>query len=271
MTILVFGLLGLIIGSFLNVIVLRKGARPITGRSSCMSCGYTLHWYDLIPIVSWLALRGRCRKCGSCVSIQYPLVEASTAILFALLAPISIIGFSLPFPIDILFVLDYLAIVAFLVAIAAYDFLHTIIPDGWAYSFGALAFVSQLLTPLPIDFPWMQFFLAGPIAASPLFFLWLVSGGRWMGLGDAKLSLGIGWLLGPIVGLEAVMFSFILGTVILVPLMLAERAITHMRGFSVAVRGLTMKSEVPFGPFLILSCLIFWFAQLYGVQLPLPF
>ena len=269
MIIFALGVLGLIIGSFLNVVVLRKGARSLTGRSGCMSCGYALHWFDLIPVVSWLALRGRCRKCGSRISVQYPLVEASTAVLFALIGLWITPAF---FHIGIwpLFV-TYLGICALLIAIAAYDFLHTIIPDAWAYSFAVLAFVSQLLTPLPNDFPWAQFFFAGPIAAFPLFLLWFVSGGRWMGLGDAKLALGIGWLLGYPTGLIAVMLSFILGTVILLPLMFAERAITHMRGFGEASSGLTMKSEVPFGPFLILACLLFWFAKLYGVQLPLPF
>ena len=81
--VLAFGILGLCVGSFLNVIILRRGKRSLSWRSECMSCAKTLAWYDLIPIASWVILRGRCRACGSSISIQYPLVEAATAILFA--------------------------------------------------------------------------------------------------------------------------------------------------------------------------------------------
>jgi hypothetical protein len=80
--VLVFGVLGLCVGSFLNVIILRRGKRSLSWRSECMSCAKTLAWYDLIPIASWVILRGRCRACGSSISIQYPLIEAATAILF---------------------------------------------------------------------------------------------------------------------------------------------------------------------------------------------
>jgi prepilin signal peptidase PulO-like enzyme (type II secretory pathway) len=90
-----------------------------------------------------------------------------------------------------------------------------------------------------------------------------------MGLGDPKLALGIGWLLGFPLGVVAIFFSFILGSIVLVPIMLYERIVTHMRTGTTSLAGLTMKSEVPFGPFLIASCLIFWVLGLYGVQIPL--
>jgi Bacterial Peptidase A24 N-terminal domain len=78
-----FGMFGLIVGSFFNVVIIR-GTGALIGRSACMSCGKTLAWYDMVPVVSWFLLRGRCRTCGSALSIQYPLVEGATAILFAL-------------------------------------------------------------------------------------------------------------------------------------------------------------------------------------------
>jgi prepilin signal peptidase PulO-like enzyme (type II secretory pathway) len=93
--------------------------------------------------------------------------------------------------------------------------------------------------------------------------------GRWMGLGDPKLALGIGWLLGLPLSIVAVFASFILGTLVLVPMLVYERLVTHTGGEGVSDAGLTMKSEVPFGPFLIASCLIFWVVGLYGVQIPL--
>ena len=260
MSVFVFGILGLIIGSFLNVVVLRRGARALEGRSACMSCGKLLAWYDMIPVFSWLMLFGRCRHCGSRISVQYPLVEGSTAVLFALIGGAPHASF--------FYQTVACIIIALLVAIAAYDFLHTIIPDAWAYSFAGLALVCGLVFGL-VPGTWYLELIAGPIAALPLFLLWLVSAGKWMGLGDAKLALGIGWLLGPAVGIVAIMSSFILGTLILIPWMLAGRLITHMQGGRSAATGITMKSEVPFGPFLILSCLLFWLSQLYGVPLTL--
>src|SRR3989344_9700256 len=77
-----FGLFGLIVGSFLNVLILRWGTRPLTGRSACMSCGRTIPWYDLVPVFSWILLGGQCRSCGSRISLQYPLVESVTGLLF---------------------------------------------------------------------------------------------------------------------------------------------------------------------------------------------
>src|SRR3989344_8216595 len=184
---LLFGLFGLIIGSFLNVLILRHGARRVGGRSACMSCGSRIEWYDNIPVFSWLALRGRCRTCGSAISIQYPLVEASTGALFAL------IGASIPTPIDVAHVVEQLlpacVIASLLIAIAAYDIRHTIIPDAWAYSFACAAIVWGFFALEP-QYGLPVFILSGPIAALPLFSLWAMSRGRWMGLGDVKLALG---------------------------------------------------------------------------------
>ncbi|MDO8561738.1 MAG: prepilin peptidase, partial [bacterium] len=90
----IFGLFGLIIGSFLNVLIVRGGVRALSGRSACMSCGRGIPWYDLIPVFSWVLLRGRCRFCRSKISVQYPLVELTTALLFAALgaSPVSLIA-----------------------------------------------------------------------------------------------------------------------------------------------------------------------------------
>ena len=167
--------------------------------------------------------------------------------------------------------------------VAAYDIRHTIIPDAWAYLFGALALLAALASSAhSLSYA----LLAGPSAALPLFVLWLVSRGRWMGLGDAKLALGIGWLLGPVYGIYAVIFAFALGAVISVGILLplptivralhkAARLRDRMLGRGQGIvhgrrpASYTMKSEVPFGPFLIASCLYVWFSMLYGISLPL--
>ena len=260
---LVFGLLGLIIGSFLNVLILRRGAKSILGRSGCLSCGHELEALDLVPFFSWLALRGRCRYCGSRISIQYPLVEASTAVLFAL---IGAAAFVIPLLVSL-----YLAIAALLILIAAYDIRHTIIPDSWVYAFAVLALPSQLFVP-HADALWI-ILLSGPFAALPFVALWGVSSGRWMGLGDAKLALGIGWLLGPVFAWVAITLAFVIGALvsvcILLPLPYILRALSQLgiTSFPIRARGFTMKSEVAFGPFLILGCIIIWISLLYGVDL----
>ena len=200
---IIFGVFGLIIGSFLNVFILRHGVRSLGGRSSCMQCGRTLTWVDLVPVFSWIVLKGRCRTCACPISVQYPLVEASTAILFALIG-----GALLPVVIKIL----ALPIIALLIAITVYDYQHTIIPDEWSYSFAFLALVIVFVATWYMQTPQgiIVELLAGPVTALPLFCFWLFSRGRWMGLGDAKLALGIGWLLGFPNGLVALFFSLLL-------------------------------------------------------------
>jgi len=241
-----------------------------------MACGRQLEWSDMIPVVSWVALRGRCRSCKSRISVQYPLVEATTAVLFSIIGYwVSGSTFAVPWH-GVLLIAVSLCILALLVAIAAYDMMHTIIPDGWSYTFTALAFVFQLLAPFSGESGFAWLVLSGPVAASPLFALWVVSRGTWMGLGDAKLALGIGFLLGPLYGLFAVFFAFIIGAVVSVPLILLSSAQwkTFVERFTPtpisrrAVLGFTMKSEIPFGPFLITACLLVWFALLFNVPIP---
>lgn len=267
---LVFGVFGLIIGSFLNVLILRFGIRSLSGRSACTSCGRTIPWYDLIPVISWALLFGRCRVCKAPISIQYPLVEAATAILFALIG-------TAPLPLHAR--LLALLVAAIFVAIAVYDLHHTIIPDSWVYPVAALALLSSLVgnfetggiggLPLVI--------LAGPLVALPLFLFWYVSRGTWMGLGDAKLALAIGWLLGIWSGFSALFFAFMLGALVALPMLffsspLWRRIVTRFTPTTASQRtlwGFTMRSEVPFGPFLIASCFLVWIFQMYGIPLPL--
>lgn len=269
MTTLVFALFGLIVGSFLNVLILRRGKERLSGRSKCPYCGKKISWYDNIPVLSWLLLGGRCRHCGGNISLQYPAVEILTAIIFALIGGASV---------DILSRLVALPIAALLIAIAVHDLKTTIIPDPWVYTFAAMTFLAQLAS--SFIFPAQSLrdlFLAlaaGPIATFPLGVLFLISHGRWMGLGDVKLALGIGWLLGPIFGFVAVMFAFMIGALVSVLILLPLPAIAGVLqrwgiAHSLSRRSYTMKSEIPFGPFLIASCLFIWLSQLYGIQLPI--
>src|SRR3989344_7509209 len=259
----IYGLFGLIIGSFTNVVVLRSGVVSLAGRSGCMSCGAKIRWFDLIPVFSWIALRGKCRACGSRISIQYPIVEFCMAAAFVLVG-----ASALPSLSKILGLL----ISAVLIAIVAYDILHTIIPNAWVYTFAALALLSSLLTTNYLLLP----ILSGPAVALPLFALWFVSGGKWIGLGDAKLALGIGWLLGPLQGLQALLLAFIIGAIVGLGLIALSslRSKAFLDRFTpmsvsrkLALR-FTMKSEIPFGPFLIAACMFQWFTLMYNIPIP---
>ncbi len=258
--------LGLIIGSFLNVLVIRSyTGKSLSGRSGCLSCGATLHPVDLIPIISWLGLRGRCRHCGSKLSVQYPLVEAATSILFGVVA-----GAMLPLLQHIL----TLTLFSTYIAIVAYDIRHTIIPDAWS----ALAALSALMLALVSDIPGTHIliiFVSGPLVALPLWLLWLTSRGRVIGLGDAKLAISFGYLLGIAHGFVGLVYGFIIGGMValfvLLPWNRYERLYTRLvhprRGRS--HDSFTMKSEVPFGPFLVVGALLVWACLSFHISLPL--
>jgi len=266
---LIFGVFGLIVGSFLNVLILRWKEKPLTGRSVCASCEKTISWYDLIPVFSWLLLGGRCRECKSPISIQYPLVESATALTFFLIAlsplPLSSHVMALP-------------IAALLIAIAVYDLYHSIIPDVWVFTLAALSFLAS--APLFYfsetffqDFAWIM--LTGPVSALPIFFLWFVSRGTWMGFGDVKLAVAMGWLLGAIQGFVAVMFAFVLGALVSVPLLFFSsqtwrRLWTRITPTVVSLadsHAYTMKSEIPFGPYLVAATFILWLSNMHGIDL----
>jgi len=240
-------LLGACVGSFLNVVIARMNTSlTLRGRSFCFSCGYKLSWHELIPLASFAVLRGKCRVCKSKISWQYPAVETLTGIVFAL-AFWKVLGFT--FAVASVLELLYVWLTAsLLIVILAYDLKHKIIPDDYAYGFAALAFarlgVEYALFPGIIPPNWHDY-LAGPILAAPLAALWLVSRGRWIGLGDAKLMLGIGWFLGLLSGIDAMILAFWIGAVLGIVLIIISKVGKKY--------GWTLKSEIPFAPFLILG------------------
>ena len=256
-------LLGAIIGSFLNVVILRYGTgRSVGGRSGCMSCGYKLRWYDLVPILSWLSLGGKCRRCKSKISRQYPLVELGTAIVFGLIAcRVLLIGASAH--IAAVMFIWYAIIAALLVVIFVYDMRHKIIPDGLSYAFTGMALAQTIFLTMQnfTNTPgvWLDVF-AGLIIASPFFLIWYFSEGRLMGFGDIKLMLGIGWIFGLTSGIFAVMLAFWIGAVFGLVLILMSR-------LNKRVARITMKQEIPFAPFLILGILVqfFWPLNLFAL------
>ena len=232
--------LGLILGSFLNALLFRfnTGKSVLRGRSRCMHCGHGLAAIDLVPVLSYLYLMGKCRYCRSLLSIQYPIVEAAAAALSVLVY--------LQNPEPLHYALG-LAMWMTLLFIVVYDLRHQIIP--WSSS--------GLLAALSLFHVWTLGFdvwslAAGPLLAAPLLLLSLVSRGRWMGWGDGALELGLGWLLGLTAGLTAFMLAFWAGAVVGILLMLVSKRVT-------------MKSEVPLAPFLIFgaACAYFLHVDLF--------
>lgn len=245
-------ILGTIIGSFLNVIVYRynSGTSPLRGRSQCFSCGKTLVWYELIPLLSFLLQGGRCRKCRVKISWQYPLVEAITGVMFV---SVFFLEKSIFETVLLLFIFSILTV------IAVYDLRHQIIPDGLVALFSIASLVNYFLTISLVDavqFPYAWTLIAGPLLFFPFWFLWFVSQGRWLGLGDGKLALGIGWFLGATLGGSAIMLAFWIGAGYALVMMGVQKVLKN------AKNKLSMKSEIPFGPFLILATAIVYFTEL---------
>ncbi len=245
-------LLGLVIGSFLNVVIgrLPAGESIVSPRSCCPHCRTPIAWYDNVPVLSFLLLRGRCRRCGERISLQYPLVEA----VMGGLAVALYVRF--PLPVALL----YLPFVAALLAVAVIDLRHLIIPDRISLpgilAGMAVSFVNPLVS-------WQEAALGALLGGGVL---WLVAWGyaalrghEGMGGGDIKLLAMIGaWLGWPC--LPFVVFaSSVLGLVAGIGAMIQQR-----RG------GKTM---IPFGPFLVLGAYLYlffradvwyWLARLYA-------
>lgn len=248
----IFFLLGLVIGSFLNVVILRLNThKTFGGRSFCFSCREEIRWYDLVPVFSYCFLSGRCRHCKTGISFQYPLVEFVTGLAFLLL----FLKFEYVFYVDpIMFAFTYgyyATMFSLLLVITVYDIRHKIIPDVLSLIFGTLAFAgvftfSEFM--FNVHMPSLYEF-SGALLALPFAFFWLVSGGRWMGFGDAKLTLGLGLFLGLAFGLSAVVLAFWIGAVVGILLIMLQK-----------IKGL--KSEIPFAPFLVLGTFISFILEL---------
>jgi len=236
---MVLAAFGLAIGSFLNVLIdrLPRGESVVWGRSKCDHCKKPLRWWELIPVISFLLLGGRCNRCHKKLSIQYSLVEGITAIGFAYVGFISVS--------PVILVLT-LIVLCSLVVIFFSDWKYQIIPDSMVIlgSIAAVVLAAQLSTPVLVSR------IAIGILCS-LFFgaLWLVTRGRGMGLGDVKLVFLLGVLLGYPGIIVALYVAFLTGAIVGVILVLARKK--------------SFKSSVAFGPFLVVGALVALIGQGY--------
>jgi leader peptidase (prepilin peptidase)/N-methyltransferase len=285
------GLLGLAFGSFLNVCLSRwpQGESIVHPRSHCRNCTHTLAWWENIPLVSWLVLRGRCRGCRTWIGWRYPLVEAAVGTLWAysawkaliLIQNLFIFGF---FPlrwiqIDALHLSGNLVLIWLLVALLFLDAEHLWLPDkltipgiliGFVYRFGdffldhSFSFrqpdaIPSLLTALLLQ-------LLGILAAAGLILLirwlyWLIRRREGMGLGDAKLmALLASWL-----GLPGALLAFVLGVVLGALVALAQLATPSARNQS---EGWAV-SKLPLGTFLCVGGIVssLWGQRIIAVYL----
>lgn len=236
-------------GSFVNALVWRlrqneksKKDKRLSiwhGRSMCPDCRHKLSVLDLIPVVSWLALRGKCRYCHKPIHWQYPVVEMVTALVLI----ISLIWwpFELSSVLDWLIFATWTLIVTVIMALVVYDIKWMILPSKLVYSLGVGALILQVLRVVnekDLSLLWPA--LLAALALGGVFWLiYQLSAGKWIGGGDVRLGFAMGLLLGPVKAFLAVMAASYLGLAVAV--------------FLVIVRKYKAKMRLPFGPLLLIG------------------
>ncbi|MCR5522210.1 MAG: prepilin peptidase [Clostridia bacterium] len=209
-------LFGIVVGSFLNVCIYRIPEQQsiVTVPSHCMSCGKKLHWYELIPLFSWIFLRGKCRGCKAKISAQYPLVEAANGLLWCL----------------VLFMkgptLDFVLICALFSALLVMGFIDARtmeIPNGIVIFILLIAVLRALLHIFIYKEPWLDFVLGSVIMGGVFFLILFISNGRAMGGGDVKLMFAIGLFLGLKLTVFGLVAACVVGSVIHLTLMAVKK------------------------------------------------
>lgn len=233
---ILFFILGTLVGSFLNVVVIRSETREsiFKGRSSCPYCKKKLNWFELIPILSFLIQKGKCKGCKKRISIQYPLVEFFTGLIFVLIAAYGL-DFTLYGLINIVFLIIFSC---FLIIIFTYDLKHYLVPDKIIYPAIVITLIYDIYISLMVG-DWSLLsssIIAALIAAGFFLFLILISKGKWMGMGDLKIGILIGLFFGLPQFFIVLFLAFLIGAIVSIILLVLKKK--------------TLKSEIPFGPFL---------------------
>ena len=200
-------LFGITVGSFLNVLIYRipKKEEFVKTRSHCMSCGYQLQWYDLIPIFSWLSLGGKCRKCKSKISAQYPLIELLNGILWLL----SFLFYDLSIT-----TLLFCGLFSSLIALSVIDFRTYEIPVGFNMFILVLGPIRVICEFIGDHNSWPEFIIGLVSVSVPLLLIFYATKGRGIGGGDVKLMGAAGLLLGWKLIVLAFFLGCLLGSVI---------------------------------------------------------
>ena len=258
LAVLLLFFIGAAVGSFVNVLIYRtvEGEDWVKGRSRCDQCRKLIAWYDNIPLLSYLILGGKCRNCQKPISIQHPVIELLTGLLFVWWYLIGFTFFKLvESPLSYVQPIFWLIVGLLLLIIFVADWLYQIIPDFANVGLGILAVVYRLYLSMTGVMRWEDFWaavLTGLVMFGLLFLIWWLTRGRGMGFGDVKFALVMGILLGwPRAGI-ALFLAFVLGALVGVILIL--------------VRVKKPRERIAFGPFLVLGTAIalVWGLQLYG-------
>jgi prepilin signal peptidase PulO-like enzyme (type II secretory pathway) len=252
MVILVLLVFGLIWGSFVNAFVwrLHEGKDWLRGRSECTHCHHKLATADLIPVISWVLLSGKCRYCHKRID-DSPIVEVSVPILFVisyLLWPLQLSGAGL-----FQFILWLAFIVGFII-LTVYDIRWYLLPDKVVFPFTGLAILQVLSLLVFYHSSWhtaLSAVVGALIIAGSFYLMFQISKGSWIGGGDVKLGVLLGLLAGgPLQALLLLFVASMSGTIFAIPMLVSGRA--------------KAKTMVPFGPFLLLAMVI---VQLFGTSI----
>jgi leader peptidase (prepilin peptidase)/N-methyltransferase len=225
--------LGAIIGSFLNVVILRyPHNRGIArGRSYCPACQHELAWWQLIPIFSYMGLRGKCFWCRAGISWQYPAVELLYGLLFLAVSLPGVTGQSTVM--DWLVIALKAVILALLLVLAVIDLRLFLLPDPYVLALAAASAAFIFFT----HHSWLDSFYGALAGGGFIFFLWLITKGKGIGFGDVKLMAPLGFLLGLMPTVALLFSAFMIGGLV--------------GGFLLLRRAASLKTAIPFGPFLI--------------------
>jgi prepilin signal peptidase PulO-like enzyme (type II secretory pathway) len=235
---------GLLFGSFVTALSWRLHEKLdfVNGRSQCEYCGHTLAAIDLVPVISWVILRGRCRYCNVAISWQNPIIEASVAIAFVvsyLAWPFALSAWQAQASFGL-----WLLYIVLLATLFVYDLRWMVLPDALVLPLIALGLLDVALRlsaahNLTLVAYAQQVLLGGCALGGVYLLLYVISKGRWIGSGDVKL----GWFIGMILGWEYALCALFLANILCAAIVLP----VHITG------KLPAKSRVPFGPFLIIA------------------
>lgn len=249
------GILGLIVGSFLNVVILRQQKNmTLGGRSHCPHCKTTLKWYELIPVVSFLIQLGRCRTCRTKISLQYIGVELLTGILFFGMGSFLINSLFVEF-LSLGFFTALFGLIAtfsFAICIIVFDVKTKTVPLNWFLGL-VISSIVYLLGIYNFQFSSDVIFshITGIIVAVPFFAIWIFSEGRVIGFADIEIMAWIGLFFGVMAGISTILVAFYVGAIMSLLFVFYKLA----RGFTYSqIRTI----QIPFTPFLITA----WFGAL---------
>lgn len=238
-------LLGAVMGSFVGAVAwrLEMGRDFVRERSECEHCHHVLAWYDLVPVFSWLWLRGKCRYCRKTIGVSALLLELGLGLAFAVSFVVWPYGWG---ALGVALFIVWLASLVLLAILFIYDVRHSLLPDVLIWpltAFGVIGF--GLLMQLQAV-PYAQWPLEALLALLPITgvygLIYMVSGGRWIGFGDVKLGIFIGLILGWQGALLALLVANYLGFFWILPALLRGK--------------LDRSARLPFGPFLIMATVI---------------